>query len=196
MNLSFNFFKNILNKLFLLLQFFLVFIYIIFEEIIWNFIAKPIYNFIESLNAIQKLDELLRSTNRYIILITFVLLFVLVELLGIVAGGLIVSGNIFVGTGLYLAKIPIAVFTYWMFKVVRSKLMTFYLFRVSFNTLENILSLIKNSYIYKSTIDVLIKTKEYIKSKLQYFKDKIIGKKGRFIYRIKRFYFFIKQRYK
>lgn len=192
----FNFLKNIANKFLLLLQFSLVFIYIIFEEIIWDLIANPIYKFLESFHVTKKIDELLRASNRYIILVVFVLLFVAVELLGIVAGGLLVSGNILAGIGLYLAKIPIAIFTFWMFKVVRFKLMTFDWFRLSFDILENILKLIKSSHIYQQTIEILIKTKEYIRHKQQYLKAKFIGKKSRFIYRIKRFYFLIKQRYK
>ncbi len=196
MTALFNFFKNILNKFLLFLQFFLVFLYIIFEEIIWDFIAEPIYRFLESFNVIQKLNIVLRSANRYIILVIFIALFTIVEALGIVAGGLMVSGNFLLGVGLYLTKIPIAVFTFWMFKVVKSKLMTFEWFRVSFYALENILNLIKNSKIYKSTMDILLKTKEFIKLELQYFKGKILSGRSRFIYRFKRFYFFIKQRYK
>jgi hypothetical protein len=143
----FNFFKNILNKLLLFLQFSLVFLYIIFEEIIWDLIAVPVYRFLESFNVIQKLDIRLRSANRYVILIVFILLFVMVETVGIVAGGLIVSGKLLIGIGLYLAKIPIAVFTFWMFKVVKLQLMTFDWFRASYDMLERILDFIKNSYI-------------------------------------------------
>lgn len=191
-----NFFKNISKKLLLLLQFSLVFLYIIFEEIIWNIIAEPIYNFLESFRIVQKIDTLLRSTNRYTILILFVILFVAVELLGIVAGGLLVSGKIIFGVGLYLAKIPIAVFTFWMFKVVKSKLMTFDWFKVSFDMLDKIINTIKNSSMYKSTLEIFIKTKELLKYKLYYFKERFFSKKSKFIERIKRLYFFIKQRYK
>jgi hypothetical protein len=71
----------------------------------------------------------------------------MVETVGIVAGGLIVSGKLLIGIGLYLAKIPIAVFTFWMFKVVKLQLMTFDWFRASYDMLERILDFIKNSYI-------------------------------------------------
>lgn len=192
----FNFLKNIANKFLLLLQFSLVFIYIIFEEIIWDLIANPIYKFLESFHITKKIDELLRASNRYIILVVFVLLFVAVELLGIVAGGLLVSGSIFAGIGLYLAKIPIAIFTFWMFKVVRFKLMTFDWFRLSFDMLEKIINTIKNSSMYKSTLEVFIKTKELLKYKLYYFKERFFSKKSKLIAKIKRLYFFIKQRYK
>jgi hypothetical protein len=196
MTLFLNFFKNISKKLLLLLQFSLVFLYIIFEEIIWNIIAEPIYNFLESFRIVQKIDKLLRSTNRYTILILFVVLFVAVELLGIVAGGLLVSGKIIFGVGLYITKIPIAVFTFWMFKVVKSKLMTFDWFKVSFDMLDKIINTIKNSSMYKSTLEIFIKTKELLKYKLYYFKERFFSKKSKFIERIKRLYFFIKQRYK
>lgn len=186
----FNFFKSILNRFLQFLQFLLVFLYIVFEEIIWDFIAEPIYRLLESFHIVQKLDLILRSANRYIILVIFIVLFTTVEALGIFAGGLIVSGNIFFGVALYMAKIPIAVFTFWMFKVVKSKLMTFEWFRISFYALENILNLIKNSKIYKSTIDIFLKTKEFIKLELQYFKGKILSGRSRFIYRFKRLYFF------
>jgi len=192
----FNFFKNILNKLLLFLQFSLVFLYIIFEEIIWDLVAVPAYRFLESFNVIQKLDIRLRSANRYVILIVFILLFVMVETVGIVAGGLIVSGKLLIGIGLYLAKIPIAVFTFWMFKVVKLQLMTFDWFRASYDMLERILDFIKNSYIYRSTINILSKTKEYIRLKLHYVKVGFLSRKSKFLSRLQRFYFFIKKRYK
>ena len=45
------------NRFILLLQLFLVMIYIIFEELIWEGIAKPIYETIHALKILQKLED-------------------------------------------------------------------------------------------------------------------------------------------
>lgn len=186
--------KNILNKLFLIFQFSLVLVYIIFEEIIWNFIAEPIYNFIETFGLIKKLDSYLRSANRYLILSLFLLLFTAVELVGIIAGGLVVSGNIITGIGLYLLKIPVAVFTFWIFSVTKTQLMTFKWFARSYEAIQRFLQYIKNTQVYRTTMQMLANTKEYMMAIIQDIKMKFFNGKSNLIIRLKRIYFFIKRR--
>jgi len=97
------------NRLTSLLQLILVIIYIIFEELIWEGIAKPIYEFVHSLKILQKVEVKLHSVNASVILVIFVLLLSIVEALGIYAGILFVSGQVVLGMSLYLSKIPIKI---------------------------------------------------------------------------------------
>lgn len=103
-------YKKILN-IFLIV---LVFIYIIFEELIWEKFAKPIITLISSLQLFQKLVPKILALNSYFILIFFVSIFVIVELIGIYAGILFISGHIFSAVFIYVLKIPVAAFIFWL----------------------------------------------------------------------------------
>jgi len=99
------------------IQFILVSIFILFEEIIWEGLANPIHTKIVSLNILVNLENIITLFNRYIILLLFTILLLGVEGVGILAGVFFVQGKITLGILLYLIKIPIAGFTFWLFKV-------------------------------------------------------------------------------
>jgi len=112
-------YKKILN-IFLTI---FVFSYIIFEELIWERLAKPIFSYISTLELFRDLEPKILALNSYIILFIFLIPFVIVELLGIYAGILFISGNILFGIVLYLSKIPIAVVIFWFFNIAKDKLL-------------------------------------------------------------------------
>ena len=84
-------------KLISLFQLILVMIYIVFEELIWEGIAHPIYTFVHSLKILQKVEEKLHDFNRYVILVLFITMLSSVEALGLYAGYLFVSGKVAIG---------------------------------------------------------------------------------------------------
>lgn len=175
-------------KLTLLLQFILVSIYIIFEELIWEGIAKPIYEFIHSLKVLQKVEIILHSLNRYVILVVFVVLLGIVEALGIYAGILFVSGKMWHGMTLYLAKVPIAAFTFWIFRITEDKLMQFGWFKWMYNKIMKAIDWLKSCEMYIKTMDRLILIKTSIKKGIKSFKEKYFSKKSPFIEKMKHLY--------
>jgi len=187
-----SFLQKIAQRLLLVLQFVLVFLFILFEEIIWEGIAKPIYNKIESLHITQKLEENIQHTNRYLLLLIFTVILLIVEGAGIFAGILFVNGYILFGLLLYIAKIPIAAFTFWLFKVSKEKLLSFgwfaWLYRKTMNGLERL----KNLDIYKSTIAIMLNIKEKIKKRWRAFKDRFFDKDSSFTEELKSFYNYMK----
>ena len=70
------------------------------------------------------------------------------ELLGIYAGILFVSGNIVLGIVLYLSKIPIAVVIFWFFNVAKDRLLQFRWLNFLYKNLILIIEKIKHSKIY------------------------------------------------
>ena len=112
-------YKKILN-IFLTI---LVFTYIIFEELIWDRLAKPIFSYISNLELFRDLEPKILALNSYLILFIFLIPFIIVELLGVYAGILFVSGNIVLGIVLYISKIPIAVVIFWFFNVAKDRLL-------------------------------------------------------------------------
>jgi len=172
------------NKLMSLLQLVLVIIYIIFEELIWEGIAKPIYEAIHSLKVLQKVEAKLQHVNASVILIIFVVLLAIVETFGIYAGMLFMSGQVLLGLGLYLSKIPIAAFTFWLFRVTEDKLMQFGWFKWLYEKMMEGIVWLKSREVYISTMQRLKELKVLVKT----WKEKYFAKESPFIIKLKKLY--------
>jgi hypothetical protein len=177
------------HKLILLLQLLLVITYIIFEELIWEGIAKPIYEAIHSLKILQKIELKLETVNPSVILLIFVVLLVIVEAFGVYAGMLFVSGQMVLGLALYISKIPIAAFTFWLFRVTEDKLMQFGWFKWMYDWIMRAIDWIKSSEIHQKTIEYLVQMKTRIKA----LKEKYFAGKSAFIEKMKQLYKTLKE---
>ncbi len=176
------------NRLISLLQLLLVLIFIIFEELIWEGIAKPIYQRIHALRILQKVEAKLRSVNPVVILLLFVILLAMVEAFGIYAGLLFVSGHFLLGLGLYLSKIPIAAFTFWLFRVTEDKLMRFGWFKWLYEKIMAAIDWLKSLAIYQETMAKLKALKVEIKAAARRFKERYFKEESPFVKRLKRHY--------
>ncbi|NOU20387.1 MAG: hypothetical protein HOO93_01115 [Methyloglobulus sp.] len=156
--------KNLYHKITNALLTVLVFIYLVLEELIWERIAEPIYGFIHGLKILQKVEVLIHNLNRYALLACFLALFVAVELLGIIAIGLFAQGQVLLATMLYAGKIPIAAFTFWVFRIAQDKLMTFAWFKFCYEWLLAQLLKIKTSAIYLKIKANIVSVKTWFKS--------------------------------
>ena len=182
------FLQKIGQRLLIVIQFILVFLFILFEEIIWEGLAQPIYKKIESLHITQKIEILLDGFNSKILLTIFVLLLLGVEGAGLLAGFFFVQGHMLLGLLLYIAKIPIAAFTFWIFKVSKPKLLSFGWFNWAYEKLMSGIEWLKETQIYKASRDIVYK----IKLKFLDIKQKYFTKDSLFTTEIKSFYKYIK----
>ena len=176
------------NRLTSLLQLMLVIIYIIFEELIWEGVAKPIYETIHGLKILQKIEAKLQYVNASVILVIFVVLLSIVEAFGIYAGMLFVSGQVMLGLVLYISKIPIAAFTFWLFRVTEDKLMQFGWFKWLYEWIMQAIEWLKTREMYVKTMEGLVEVKKSIKKKFQSWKDKYFANESPFITKIKSLY--------
>ncbi len=176
------------HKLISLLQLILVLIFIVFEELIWEGIAYPVYKYVHSLQILQRVEKGLHSVNRYVILVIFVVMLVAVEAFGLYAGYLFVSGKVLLGFSIYLGKIPVAAFTFWMFRVTEDKLMKFGWFKWLYDLVIQFIDWLKSLEIYIGTMARLRTWKEKIKA----FRIKYFSKESPFVTKIKRLYKTIK----
>ena len=172
------------NKITSLLQLILVIIYIIFEELIWEGIAKPIYEAIHSLKILQTVEAKLQHVNPSAILVIFVLLLATVEAFGIYAGMLFMSGQVLFGLSLYLTKIPIAAFTFWLFRVTEDKLMQFGWFKWLYEKIMASIAWLKSREVYISTMQRLKELKVLLKK----WKEKYFAKESPFVMKLKKLY--------
>ena len=167
--------KKIIAKITDIFLGFWVTVYIVLEELVWEKIAGPIYAYIHSLKILQKAEESIYKLNRHALLVLFLALFTQVELLGIFALKLIATGKILAGTMLYAGKIPVAAFTFWLFRISKVKLMSFYWFKQAYDGTMAIIELIKSSAIYRRVAARLKAVKEWVNNRL--FSPRLIVRK-------------------
>jgi len=176
------------NKLISLLQLLLVIIFIIFEELIWEGIAQPIYEAIHSLKVLQKLETKLQQINAYVVLVIFVVLLATVETFGIYAGMLFMSGQILLGLALYISKIPIAAFTFWLFRATEDKLMQFSWFKWLYEQMMKAINWLKSREIYKRTMEKIKNIKLSISEWKKAFIVKYFSEKSPFMQKVEDLY--------
>lgn len=177
----------------MLLQLVLVLVFILFEEIVWEGFAKPIYLFIHELRLLQRLQKKLQSVNRYVILILFVLLLVGVESAGIMAGVMVVKGMVLSAILLYALKIPIAAFTFWLFRATEKKLLSFGWFHYLYEKVLALFVWIKSREIYRRTAQATKRVKVQTKDTMRYFKQRYLSGENTLSKRFKRLYRFVKR---
>lgn len=164
--------RKILN-LFLIV---LVFIYIVFEEVIWEKTAKPLIELFNKLNLLLNLEEKIKNLNSYVVLIFFLLIFVFVEVLGIYAGILFLQAKIITAIFIYLLKIPVAVFILWFFDITKDKLLKFRWFNFLYTHLILAIEKLKNSKTYILIKEKTLYIKEFLKEKLTFSKGELRAK--------------------
>lgn len=137
---------------------FLVIGFILFEELIWNVLAKPFYVFFRDLVAVEALKNAFLTMNRYLLLAVFIFTLALAEVLGFVSGFYFVRGSVAVAGSIYVLKIPLAAFTVWLFDLTKPRLLTFGWFKAAYERIMAWIQLIIDSNIHryiKSRIDPL-----------------------------------------
>lgn len=169
--------EEMLNKIIDIFLIILISIYIIFEELIWEKTAKPIFNFLSKLilkfNIFEKLILKIENLNSHLVLFVFLIFFTLVELLGVYAAILFVEREIYLAVFVYLLKLPLAVIILWFFDITKPKLLQFHWFKIVYNNLVSIKNKIQESKIYIMIYKKIDNIKEYIESKFDFSKHSI-----------------------
>ncbi len=166
----------------------LVFVYILFEELVWETIAKPVFDYLHRLRLLQKLEHVINRFPAWIVLLLFLTLFIAVEGIGLLAGVLALQGNIIVASLLYISKIPFAAFAFWLFRISKQKLLGIGWFRYTYDFMMRQIDKIKASEIYRN---IKVQTTR-IKRKIKEFKAKYLPK-GELKRRAKRIYVQLKK---
>ncbi len=98
------------------------------------------------------------------------------------AGKLFLEGKVLHGALIYAGKIPIAAFTFWLFRVSKSQLLEFAWFEKSYLWTMALIEKLKSSEVYINIKAKATEIKSYLKT--TFFRDKsVIKKKIAVIYR-------------
>lgn len=155
--------KNKHNIAFKSIETILVAGFIIFEELIWNVLAKPIIDRLNQLAIFERLRQMFLDMNRHGVLTVFIAIFALTEYLGILSGVTIISGEVTTGMMIYLLKAPVAAFTFWLFDLTKPKLMTFAWLASVYSNLMCWKDMLTATTIYQSLKTSVLATKNRIK---------------------------------
>jgi hypothetical protein len=155
--------KKILQRLFFYIQIVLIALYLIFEEIVWDRFAKPLFRYIKHLKLFQKLELILNKANRYVILALFLLPFVMGELLGVLSPIVALKGYVILAVALYVLKLLIVAFAFWLFKVEQDKLLSFKIVNFSYQKILEFTTWVKTTQAFKTIKRIIEKAKVWLK---------------------------------
>jgi hypothetical protein len=161
--------------------------YILFEELIWNVFAKPIYQYFKSLIILDSLKKTFLGMNRYLLLSVFIFILGIAEVMGFLSGFFIINGYLFSGVFVYVLKIPVAAFTFWLFKLTKDQLMTFHWLKTTYLYIMDLIDKLINSDIH-----VYIKARiATLRAKMKQLSLYYFGKQG-FVASVKTHYLIYK----
>ncbi len=123
--------------------------YILFEELVWDVFVKPVHQYLKSLSILAPLKIHFLKMNRHLLLSVFICILAITETLGILAGYCIINGYFYTGILIYSSKIPVATFTFWLFKLTKNKLISFPWLKSTYEFIMGLIEKITHSSIHR-----------------------------------------------
>lgn len=165
--------KNFIKGIFYILMT----IYLLLEEYVWQVFVEKILAKLKQLKLYSKYISLIQLSNRYVILITFVLMFGLSEYLGIISLFYFAQLQIIFAIFLYSIKLALAALAFATLTETKEVLCSFKWFNYIYIKIVNFTIWIKNTQTYLN-VKIFVKSlKDNIKLKLskirQYILDNI-----------------------
>jgi len=168
--------KKLLRKLLFYIQALFVLLYLIFEELVWERFAEPIFRYIKYLKPLEKLEQLLKHSNEYIVLTVFIISLAIGEGLGLLTPIIAIKGYPILAIIIYGFKLIIAAFAFWIFNTQKELLLSFKWLAYLYAKIIFIVEWIKQTQVYKSVTQTLKKIKIYLKVKYVGFKNYILNR--------------------
>jgi hypothetical protein len=139
-----------LRRLWNLLLVFVLLIYILFEELIWENTVVPIIKYISEFHFYRRFLEYVQlRANRNTVLILFIIPFLIGEVVGVFSGILVAQLHFFSAMLLYACKIPLIVVALAILQSGKEKLLTFGWFAVCYLWIIQQLDRLHESRLYQ-----------------------------------------------
>jgi len=168
--------KRLLKFILYIIEFIFILLYIVLEEIVWDNFAEPIYKYIKYLRIFERIDLLLKKSNRYVVLAVFLMPFVIGELIGLATPILIVKEYFLLAVLAYALKLLIVAFAFWVFNTQKKRLLSFKWLDFSYKKTVYLIDKIKSTKVYKSAKYGAKKAKLYIGEKFRVLKNILLSK--------------------
>jgi len=164
--------KKILNTIVKVIEVFIVLVFIIFEELIWKTLGVPIKNFFNKLEFLDKFKKMVQTSSGYGSLGIFLIPFAVAEYLGIYSLSLMLTGSVFIGVLVYILKVPVAAIAFWLFAILKPKLLAIGWFKGLYELVMKAFNWAKNRSIYKEVMAMVRLYRMKVKSYIMKFKTK------------------------
>jgi hypothetical protein len=159
--------RRILNIPFVLL----IFIYILFEEFIWNTAVKPIIHYIASFHFYQRfLDYVRLRAGRFSVLILFMIPFALGEVIGTLSAIMATKLHLYSAALLYTMKIPLIVVALGILQSGKEKLLSFGWFALCYTWVITQIDKLHASRLYQQVHITINQTKSRFFNRSSYIK--------------------------
>jgi len=157
------------------------FIIIIFWDIFWHMILKHFFIFLRSLKIYEKFSFYIKyKASKYLVLFIFILLFIIMEYLGIYSAVLIASGNLVLAILFYIAKFAMVFPVKILYQEGHEKLVEIPWFLRRQNLLLGFLEWFESTSSFKKAKEVLFLVKSKVKDLNQNIKELFRRIKNRF----------------
>jgi hypothetical protein len=166
--------KKLLKITLFLIEFVFILLYIFLEEIVWDNFAEPIFKYIKYLRIFERLEIILKRSNKYVVLTVFLMPFVIGELIGLATPILVVKEYFLLAALAYALKLLIVAFAFWVFNTQKKRLLSFKWLDFLYKKTIYIINKIKETKVYKSAKIGAKKAKIFIKEKFRSIKNKIL----------------------
>lgn len=154
---------SFMKKIYQIPAYFLVLLFIFFEDIIWDKLAKPIAEFFKTLSIFSFVEKLIVSLNKYVVLSLFLVIFIFAEYLTPVSLSLISDGQVLLGGFVYLLKIPSASLAFWIFRITEEELLSIGWFNNIYQKLQAFISYVKNTSYFINAKEFYLRVKTRVK---------------------------------
>ena len=165
--------KSVLKFLIGVIETTLVILYLVYEELIYETIGRPLVEYYKSLKVLERFQLFLERSPSFVLLVIFLIAFVVAEALGFLSLPLILMGPPFMILGfiIYALKVPIAAFAFWIFKENKEKLMEYRIINYIYTKLMYYVDKLKDTNVYKRVKVRVEKYKEILKNKKGFMKE-------------------------
>ena len=163
--------KKMIIKISKFLKIFALLLFILFEEITWNKIGLPIYNYLSSFKYVEKLKEnLIKIENEYLVFFIFMIPMVLMKYIEILSFANFAMGNIITSIIQYITTYIIIIPIVFIFKIKKKILLQFKLIKIIYILIIKL----KKTKIYRKIIKEIKEIKKEIYKKYKYIKNKYL----------------------
>lgn len=146
---------------------FLILIYILFEELIWEGAVAPVIHFVSDFHLYRSFLEYIElRAGRFTVLILFIVPFVIGEIIGIISGILVAHLYLLSAVVLYMCKIPLIVVALAILQKGKEKLLTFGWFALCYQWSTTQLEKLHQSQLYQQIHVIIARIRIQITSRL------------------------------
>lgn len=164
-------FRRIRNSFFVLL----IFIYLIFEELIWKTAVAPIIHYLSAFHPYRYFLEYIRYRACPLsVLVLFIIPFALGEVIGTLSALLAAQLHIFSAGILYLLKIPLVVVALGILQNGKEKLLTYRWFALCYEWVIAQLDKLHNSLLYREVHSAIIRLRSRFSNRSGRLKRRIV----------------------